>query len=172
MAQVFPCEFCKISQNTFFRRTPLVATSEMCLIRSWVSFSSQILVPILFILLSQLLQIFSYSSCDQKQPSRGVLKKRCSETMQQIYRRIPMLCNFIEITVWHGCSPVNLLHISKTPFYRNTSGELLLCDIEVWSWSFKGFFSWGKLPLLNLLSDHFWQTVFITCFLIFFIHSL
>ena len=26
----------------------------------------------------------------QKQPSRGVLRKRCSENMQQIYRRIPM----------------------------------------------------------------------------------
>ena len=27
----------------------------------------------------------------QKQPFRGVLKKRCSENMQQIYRRTPML---------------------------------------------------------------------------------
>ena len=26
-AQVFPCEFCKISKTTFFYRTPLVATS-------------------------------------------------------------------------------------------------------------------------------------------------
>ena len=25
LAQVFPCEFCKISKNTFFYRTPLVA---------------------------------------------------------------------------------------------------------------------------------------------------
>ena len=29
-------------------------------------------------------------SYDQKQPSRGVLLKRCSEKMQQIYRRTPM----------------------------------------------------------------------------------
>ena len=27
----------------------------------------------------------------QKQPSRGVFKKRCSENMQQIYRRTPFL---------------------------------------------------------------------------------
>ena len=27
---------------------------------------------------------------NQKQPSRGGLKKRCSENMQQIYRRTPM----------------------------------------------------------------------------------
>ena len=26
----------------------------------------------------------------------------------------------------HGCSPVNLLHIFRTPFPRNTSGRLLL----------------------------------------------
>ena len=26
----------------------------------------------------------------KKQPSRGVLKKKCSQNMQQIYRRIPM----------------------------------------------------------------------------------
>ena len=59
----------------------------------------------------------------QKQPPRGVLKKMCSEKMQQIYRRTPMpKCNFIEIALWHGCSPVNLLHSFRTPFPRNTSG--------------------------------------------------
>ena len=35
-------------------------------------------------------------------------------------------CNFIEITLPHGCSHVNLLHIFRTPFYRNTSGGLFL----------------------------------------------
>ena len=30
------------------------------------------------------------NSKGQKQPPRGVLKKRCSENMQQIYRRTPM----------------------------------------------------------------------------------
>ena len=28
LAQVFSCEFCEISNNTFFDRTPLVAASE------------------------------------------------------------------------------------------------------------------------------------------------
>ena len=32
--------------------------------------------------------------------------------------------NFIGITLWHGCSPVNLLHCFRTPFPKNTSGEL------------------------------------------------
>ena len=29
-----------------------------------------------------------------------------------------------EITIWHGCFPVNLLHIFRTPFYKNVSGFL------------------------------------------------
>ena len=36
-----------------------------------------------------------------------------------------MLCNFIEITLRHGCSAVNLLHIFRTSFPGNTSGWLL-----------------------------------------------
>ena len=34
--------------------------------------------------------------------------------------------NFIEITLRHGCSPVNLLHIFRTSFPKNTPGGLLL----------------------------------------------
>ena len=50
----------------------------------------------------------------QKKPSRGVLSKRYSENMPQIYR------------TQHGCSLVNLLHIFRTPFLKNISGGLLL----------------------------------------------
>ena len=39
---------------------------------------------------------------------------------------INLLCNFIEITLWQVCSPVNLLHIFRPPFCKNTSGRLLL----------------------------------------------
>ena len=35
---------------------------------------------------------------------------------------IKLRCNFIEITLRHGCSPVNLQHIFRTPFFKNTSG--------------------------------------------------
>ena len=42
---------------------------------------------------------------------------------------IKLQSNFIEITLWHECSPVNLLHIFRTPFLKNTSRWLLL-DIE------------------------------------------
>ena len=34
--------------------------------------------------------------------------------------------NSVEITLWHECSPVNLLHIFRTPFPRNTFDWLLL----------------------------------------------
>ena len=39
---------------------------------------------------------------------------------------IKLLCNFIEIALQHGCSPVNFLHIFRTPFTKNTSAWLLL----------------------------------------------
>ena len=39
---------------------------------------------------------------------------------------IKLLCSFIEITLQHECSPVNLLHIFRTPFPRNRPGQLLL----------------------------------------------
>ena len=77
-------------------------------------------------------------SWDQKQPSRGVLGKRCSENMQQIYRRTPMpkydfnkvakQSNFIEITFRHGCSPVNLLHIFRYLFLE-TPLDCCFCEM-------------------------------------------
>ena len=70
----------------------------------------------------------------QKQPSIRVFLKQCSENTQQIYRRTPirksdltkLISNFIEITLWHGCSLVNLMHIFRTHFPKNTSGGVLL----------------------------------------------
>ena len=51
---------------------------------------------------------------------KGVLKIRSKYTGEQPCRSaisIKLLCNFIEITLWHGCSPVNLLHIFRAPFF-------------------------------------------------------
>ena len=40
--------------------------------------------------------------------------------------------NFIEIKLWHGYSPVNLLHIFRTPFHNNTYGGIPLnCTINL-----------------------------------------
>ena len=67
-------------------------------------------------------QNFSKNLLKQKQPSTGIPWKRCFENMQQIY-------NFVEIALRHGCSPVNLLDIFRTPFPKNTSGWLLLLKV-------------------------------------------
>ena len=40
---------------------------------------------------------------------------------------IQLLSNFIEVALRHGCSPVTLLHIFRTPFLKNASGQLHLC---------------------------------------------
>ena len=60
---------------------------------------------------------------------KGVLKI-CSKFNGEYSCRnvmsIKPLCNFMEITIRHGCSPVKLLYIFRTPFYNNTSGRLLL----------------------------------------------
>ena len=59
----------------------------------------------------------------QKQTSRGVLTKGCSENMQQTDHAekntyAEVRSNFTEITLRYGCSPVNLLYIFKTHFLR------------------------------------------------------
>ena len=60
----------------------------------------------------------------EKQLSIGVLRKRCSGNMLQIYRRTPMLKSHFKkvalVGVLTGFSPVNLLHI-----FRITFGTLL-----------------------------------------------
>ena len=38
------------------------------------------------------------------------------------FNKVGLLCKFIEIILRHGCSPVNLLHIFRTPLPKNTSG--------------------------------------------------
>ena len=43
------------------------------------------------------------------------------------FQKLPKRCrNLIEIALLYGCSPVNLLHVFRTPFPKNTSLELLL----------------------------------------------
>ena len=60
---------------------------------------------------------------------KGVLKIYSKFTGEHPCRSvisIRLLRNVIEITLRHGCSPVNLLHIFRTPFTKNTSVWLLL----------------------------------------------
>ena len=64
---------------------------------------------------------------------KGVLKICSKFTGEHPCRNaisINLQSNFIEIALRHVCSPVNLQHIFRTPFPRNTSGWLLLNFIE------------------------------------------
>ena len=60
---------------------------------------------------------------------KGLLKicnKLAGEHQRQSAISIKLQSNFTEIALLHGCSPVNLLHIFRTSFPKNTSGWLLL----------------------------------------------
>ena len=60
---------------------------------------------------------------------KGILKMCCKYTGEhpcESVISIKQLCNFIEIEHQHRCSPVNLLHISRTLLPKNISGRLLL----------------------------------------------
>ena len=81
-------------------------------------------------------------------------RKKYSENMQHIYRErlcrsaisIKLLCNFIEIALRHGCSLVNLLHIFRTLFPRNTCGRLLLeLFLEYFLEHFRCHISWTNI---------------------------
>ena len=75
---------------------------------------------------------YSFISCClllEKQPSRGVFRKRCFENIQQIYKKTPTAkCDFKKVVLqlyWNHtfgwCSPANLLYILRPLFPRNTS---------------------------------------------------
>ena len=64
---------------------------------------------------------------------KGVLKISSKYTGEQPWQSAisiklqgNFIRNFIEIAFSHERSPVNLLHIFRTPFPKNTSGGLLL----------------------------------------------
>ena len=78
--------------------------------------------------------------------------KRCSkftgELLCQSVLSVNLLCNFIEIALRYGCSPVNLQHIFRTPFPRNTSECLLL-------------YLWFKsIKLLKIIDQFLWKIAF------------
>ena len=68
------------------------------------------------------------SDC-QKQPSRGVLRKSCSENMQWIYRRTPMRkCDFIKV--------------AKQLYWHHTAVWVFSCKF---AWYFQSTFSWEHI---------------------------
>ena len=112
---------------------------------------------------NSLLHSFQLSESDVQ----SVLKKRCSGNMQQIYSKTPLpncdfnkvVSDFIEIALPHECSPVNLQHIFRTPFPKNTSRWMHL--------NFLGFnmsFTIHKWLVKLLLYLFLWFSHVIVCF--------
>ena len=68
--------------------------------------------------------VFSFSSSRAEVFwKKGVLKICSKFTGEHPCRcaiSIKLLCNFIEIALWHGCSPVNLLHIFSKNLFLTT----------------------------------------------------
>ena len=60
-----------------------------------------------------------------------VLWKYAANLQETTHAEVWFQSNFIEIALRHGCSPVNLLHIFRTPFPMNRSGWLLLYLIMI-----------------------------------------
>ena len=78
---------------------------------------------------TSLIQTFIRSSHPEVFIEKGVLKICSKFTKEHQCRNaisIKLQSNFIEILFRHGCSPVNSLHIFRTPFLKNTSRRLLL----------------------------------------------
>ena len=65
----------------------------------------------------------------QKLPSEVFLRKAFLKICSEFTRELPcqsVQSKFIKITLRHGCSPVNLMHIFRALFPKNTSEWLLL----------------------------------------------
>ena len=93
---------------------------------------------------------------EHKQPSRRVRKtvlKMCSKFTREHPCRsvilVKLQSNFIEITLRHGCSPVNLLHIFRTHFLKKTSGRLLLKESATYNHAMASEFSFLKKLLFS-----------------------
>ena len=69
--------------------------------------------------------------CYMKKVLWKIFGKFTGENSCQSVISIKLRGIFIEITLWHGCSPVNLLHIFRTSFSENTSEGLLLSAVEL-----------------------------------------
>ena len=105
---------------------------------NWVHFDSELIpYPTVLFLLGNFNQI-DRSSPPEVFLEKDVLKicsKFTGKNSCPIAISIKLLYKFIEIALWHECSPVNLLRVLRTPFHKNTYGGLLLyrpCNHVSW----------------------------------------
>ena len=105
---VVKSEFCEISKNTFFTEhvwaTAFVWNNVLVIFQECRSHSPKVFL------------------------GKGVLKLCSKFTAEHPFLKVILIScfAFIEITLRHGCSPVNLLHILKISLYKSTYGGLFL----------------------------------------------
>ena len=87
----------------------------------------------------EILLPLSWSSPPEVFLGKGVLQL-CSKFTKQLAQLCNLQSNFIEITLRHGFSPVNVLYIFRISFPKNIFGRLLL------------YFPSGFLILVSMLS--------------------
>ena len=88
----------------------------------------------IFSYIIQIPHAINSSSCPEVFLRKSVLKicsKRTGEHPCWEVILIKLPSNFIKITFQHGCSPVILLHVFRTPFPKNTSRWLLLYQASI-----------------------------------------
>ena len=92
---------------------------------------------------------------------KGVLKI-CSKFTEEHPWRSGILgklqSNFTEMALRLGCSPVNLWHVFRAPFFKNTSGRLLLCLLLCQSYlkNNKSFISWNSNASVIVPNHQHW----------------
>ena len=89
---------------------------------------------------------------------KGVLEICCNLTGENPCRSvisIKLLCNFIKIALRHGCSHLNLLHIFRTPFHKNTFEWLLLKQGIIPCYAFQAFLLFSSTT--HLVSSSHWE---------------
>ena len=83
--------------------------------------------PFINFIVTEILKILKIKICRSSHPEvfleKGVLEICSKFTWEHpcqsvISIKLQLYCSFIEIALWYGWSPVNLLHIFRTPFPR------------------------------------------------------
>ena len=136
----------------------LIARSNKNTYYTELYFSLEMLVGWFFtVIKNELAQYFQFfRSIHSELFLRNCVLKICSRFTGEHSCRsvisIKLLCNSIEIALRHGCFSVNLLHIFRTPFPKNTSGWLLLF-LELFH---------SKIPInQNIPNSVFWKSIVI-----------
>ena len=108
----------------------------------------------------------------QKQPTRGVPRKRCSENIQQIYRRTPMpKCGFNNVALRSGCFMCYLSHIF---IRRGLYGNRMYTKPVVFSYFKRNHQDWFILKnvisilILSFSNQKWWNSLIKLKFKIFF----